>query len=494
MSLEARAHEVVGAAPAEPRRPPRAAGASMHGSLRQTTIYALTIAGGQALSFLLLPIVTGFLLPEVFGDYTLALVISNLVATFGSSWVRNVAFRLFYEARDAGRTRSFFVTVAVLQVVLVTALYTPTAIVLTTVVHYVAPSVMLAAVVTLLTGDFFDLSVSLVRAERQAGQFAVADLGAGGLRFGLTLAGLLLGLRSPVLLFAAAAVAAASAGLYAALVLRRRLTGPARLDVALVRRFVRLGPAALPFSVSAWGQRLLDRLVLDHYATRVAVGIYSVNYVLAERIVGGLASAVFMMAWPDVLHAWTDAGKPAAREALSRGLRLYLWLTVGPAVFIGMFSGDLARLTGVAYRGGAAIMPFVALATWLSGFNVYLNRHLELGLRFGALSGVSIACALLNLILNLVLVPAWGIRGAALATLASSVAAGIVFWLIRDRELVRLPRRDIATIALLLAAAILCSRAPPAGELRAATFVAVYGAGAAYFVTKHIRKRGVRAA
>jgi hypothetical protein len=49
----------------------------MHRALRQTGVYFLTIAASQGLSFLLLPVVTAYVSPETYGDYTLALSLSG---------------------------------------------------------------------------------------------------------------------------------------------------------------------------------------------------------------------------------------------------------------------------------------------------------------------------------------------------------------------------------------------------------------------------------
>lgn len=463
----------------------------MHRALRQTLIYLLTVAASQGLSFLQLPVATAFLPPETFGVYTLALSLSSLIATFGSSWVRNVSFRLFYDARAEGRTRAFFLTIAVFQAALVIALYVPAAVVLGAFMEYVPLKVLLASGATVLAGDFYSHSVSLLRAEGKATHYAVAEISAPAVRLVATFAGLEIGIRDPSLLFWTAALGAAVMGMFAAWILRPSLTGPARLDRRLVRELVRFGPASLPLSVSGWGERMMDRLVLDHYLTRQIVGVYTANYALADRILGGIISAVFMMAWPDILRSWTDGGKEEARKALARGLSLYLWLTAGPAVFIAVFHADLAQLLGPAYRGGSGIMPIIVAATWLSGFNTYLNRHLELTLRFATLSWIAFAGVALNLVMNLLLVPRLGAEGAALATLTNFLVTGLTFWFIRDRELVGLPVDAILNVTLLVLAALLLSRVPPEAYQRPIIFVVVYAAGAAHFVLRRFRRRQV---
>jgi O-antigen/teichoic acid export membrane protein len=428
--------------------------------------------------------VTNFLPPGTYGDYSLVLSISSLVGTLGSSWVRNVSFRLFYDDRWADQRRAFFWSVAAAQAGFVIALYVPTMLVLGATTHIAPVTLLASAGLSVIASDFYAHAVSVVRAEQRAVQYSVAEIGSALLRFAATLAGLAAGIRSPSLLFLAPAIAAGIAGVFAAAVLHRRLTGPVRLERRVVRELVRYGPASLPLSVSGWAERLLDRIVLDHYLTREIVGVYTANYALADRIVGGIVQAVFMMAWPDILKSWAEGGKERAREALTRSLALYLWLTSGPAVFIAVFHGELALLLGPAYRGGSGIMPLIVFATWLSGFNSYLNRHFELGKRFAVLSLVAVGGAAVNLTMNLVLVPRLGAMGAAIATVSNFLASGIVFWFTRDRELVRLPTEAIVNVVGLIAAALLVSRAVPGELQRPAAFAAVYAAGAVWFVAR----------
>ena len=178
----------------------------MDRALRQTLTYVLTIAAGQGLSFLLLPVVTAYLAPAVYGEYTLAFSLSGLVATLGASWVRNVSFRLFYDARTAGRTRAFFVTVAAFQAALVLVLYVPFALAVGSWLEYVPLPVMLAAGAAVVASDFYSHAVSLLRAEQRAAQYSFAEISSAAVRFAATLAALAAGLRLPVLLFVAAAL------------------------------------------------------------------------------------------------------------------------------------------------------------------------------------------------------------------------------------------------------------------------------------------------
>jgi len=211
----------------------------------------------------------------------------------------------------------------------------------------------------------------------------------------------------------------------------------------MLRDVVVRAPAALPYSVGQWTGRLADRLVLNAYASTAVVGIYSAGYNLADRIIGGLSEAVFMMAWPDVLSAFNDGGVEKARSAVRRYFQIYLWLTVGPVVALVVYgSAVVSLLLGQDYQNAVQVLGLIGAAAWIRGLRRGLNRHFELQKRFYPLSVMTVAGSALNLTLNLILVPRFFALGAGLATFIEQIVVTLVYLQIRDRRLVGFPLQD----------------------------------------------------
>ena len=420
---------------------------------------------------------TRALSPEAYGAYALALAVSSLVGMLSSSWVRNVTLRLYFDAVERGTTRGLFLGTASLQAALFVTLYGTVWALLTLFgVELVEPRVMLSAGVTVVAGDLAVHALMLLRAERRTAAFATGEIGAGAVRFVLTLAGLAAGIRSPELLFDATTVGYLAAAAFGVPVLWRRMSGPFRIDVRGTAEVVRHGPRSLPFSVADWMERFADRLVLEGILGTSVVGIYTVGYTIGERTVGVLVSAVFMMAWPDVLDAYRTGGTKGARPAVRQAHHLYAWFSTGPVAFLIVHGGDVLRwIAGPEYHAAAPLVGIVAASMWIGGFTTYLNRHLELTKRFGTLSGIVTIGAVVNLALNLWWIPLFGMLGAAWATMANRVLNLVLFWRIRDRELVSVPVAAYLGAALASVAAWGASAALPVEPaVRMAAFVIVY--------------------
>ncbi len=416
--------------------------------LSSTALYLATVFLTQVSSFVLLPIVTRYLGPSQYGEYALALAVSSLIGMFGSSWIRNVGFRFYFDARAEGGSRSFFWSLATLQAGVLILAYTAAALVLPLFsVELVPLPTLLAAAFMMLAADFQALTVYFVRGEQLSGRFAAAEGTAAITRLAGTTVGLALGFTQPAFLFLAAAGASLIGGAIALRGLLPHLLGQARLSWTTMRQVLVRAPGALPFSVGEWLGTLADRLVLNAYATTAVVGIYAAGFGLGDRIVGGIAMAVFMMAWPDVLRSWNDGGIESARAAVHRYFQIYLWLTVGPVVALVVYGDALVRLLGDGFQGAVQVLGLIAVAAWLRGFGNGFNRHFELEKRFYALSLVTVAGACLNLTLNLWLVPRYGALGAAMAAVGAQGAVVTTYVLLRHRRLVWFPTGDALWVA-----------------------------------------------
>jgi len=473
----------------------------MNARLLRIGQYLLTVIFGQALSFLLLPIVTRYLDPPEYGQYALALAVSGFVGMFASSWVRNVGLRLYYDASARGTTRGFYLGTALLQAVTASGFYLLVLLIMwVTGLELANLTLMVVAGLVLVIGDQYVYAVTLIRAEECSTSFTVAEVSSGVLRFGATLVGLWIGFLRAEMLFLAMGIAYLSGVLYAIPALWKRLQGPARVDRAGVLETIRHGPAALPSSVAHWLDSLANRLILQGALGTAVVGIFTVGYSIGERLVATLTQAVFMMAWPNVLTAWRDGGVGSARVAVNEAQRLYAFVTVGPVAFLIVFSAEITRiLVGPQYHDAGAIVPLIASTIWFQSLSTYLNRHLELEKRFGRLSAIALSGAALNVGLSLFLVGDYGMVGVATASVFSSAGTCAFYYLTRDTRVTAVSYGSFAAALGLAAVAWATSRLvaglidlgdAPSGYLGMATFIMVYLVGlVAAFFAYRVRTR-----
>jgi O-antigen/teichoic acid export membrane protein len=86
-----------------------------------------------------------------------------------------------------------------------------------------------------------------------------------------------------------------------------------------------------------------------------------------------------------------------------------------------VFPEVIAFFSGPAYRTAQDVLPVLAVASLLtSSTSLRRGRFLK---RTGMVAGINMTAAGLNLVLNLILTPALGIRGAAVATCCAAAVA-----------------------------------------------------------------------
>ncbi|MBI3247452.1 MAG: polysaccharide biosynthesis C-terminal domain-containing protein [Deltaproteobacteria bacterium] len=187
---------------------------------------------------------------------------------------------------------------------------------------------------------------------------------------------------------------------------------------------------ALPIIPTAFSQWILDRsdrFVIGYYLGAAAIGIYSANYALASLLM--LFQTPFQMTLLSKVAALWDSNREGVRKYISLANKAFLTLAI-PFVF-GMpvlARGFLARFGNAEIATASGTITFlIALGVLFWGVSIMQIQIFYGAKRTGYVGSVTIIAALVNLVLNLLLVPSFGMSGAALATLISYAGLCLVY-------------------------------------------------------------------
>jgi O-antigen/teichoic acid export membrane protein len=202
-----------------------------------------------------------------------------------------------------------------------------------------------------------------------------------------------------------------------------RLVGVGRFDGGLLKDALRYALPLLPAGLSVWMLDRSDRLVIGHFLGPKSVGVYSANYALAGLLML-FQTPLQVTLLPKVSALWRARREEAVRY-VSLSNKLFLtfaipFVAAAPVVARPLLSGLGNEEIGAA--GGVLTFLIAAgVLTW--GVGVMLTQIFYGARRTLPVGVVTVAAALLNLLLNFMLVPAWGVSGAAFATLVSYAAS-----------------------------------------------------------------------
>ncbi len=204
-----------------------------------------------------------------------------------------------------------------------------------------------------------------------------------------------------------------------------------KIDFELLKKMLRFGVPYLPASLAATIVQVIDRPILVRIAGESALGIYQANYKLGIFMM--LFVSMFQYAWqPFFLN---NAREKNAKQLFSKIFTIYLIVASTALVTLALFISDIAKfeilngrtVIGKEFLSGLYIVPIVLLAYVFHGMYVNFQAGIYIEEKTKYFPMVTGAGALINVIVNLILIPVIGILGAAFATLASYfvMAAGL---------------------------------------------------------------------
>jgi len=166
--------------------------------------------------------------------------------------------------------------------------------------------------------------------------------------------------------------------------------------------------------------RLSDRYLIESILGVSELGQYSASYNFASYIDIIVLATLIQAVKPAYMQLWEQDGKARTEEFLAKGFHLFLVLGIP---FITMFSITsphvLSFLAGEKYAPGTIIIPFVAFSFLLEGAVHFLAAGLYIFKNTKILMIWSLIATVINLVLNVLLIPRFGIAGAAIVTLIS---------------------------------------------------------------------------
>jgi len=420
---------------------------------RLTGVYVCSSLVVRAVSLCLLPVFTTYLSPDDYGLVALVSMALTLMSPLASLGLVS-AIKGSYLRAPAGPARQQVVR-ATLTANLGFGIITAGAalILMRCAGQAIVPGLPLwpyfaIAAVSVVLRQSVALWQELLQLEEKATYFAVVQvaLEVGAILLSLlTVVGLGMGALGRVLAINALYVPLAALALWCVM---RRGGGP-RLGLSGAREQVLIGVGFLPHTFSLTMAGTVDRYLLNRLANRSALGVYSVAGVFAQ-LVNMALTRMHLASYP------TAAGllNQDTEESRQRVERLNSLLLLGMtfvALAMAILGPALVRLAANSrFHAAAHIVPIMSLGWLLQGVYMIVGRVLLYRGKGGRLSVASISSVAVSAAANLMLIPVWGIRGAAWAMVAAYGVRLIIAFVLAQRTLPL--RHDFAPVLKALSA------------------------------------------
>jgi len=176
----------------------------------------------------------------------------------------------------------------------------------------------------------------------------------------------------------------------------------------------------VPYTLTIWGNNFADRYFILHILNIKQVSIYAVAYSLAA-IIAVLYGIIGFILYPHLTELWNKGDKKGVVDMFNKAIGYYLFFVFPLIAILTIFSNPIIRvLSTSSYLSGWQIIFWLALG--ISIFGLYQLNILPMLLENKTLLIfiISIAALMMNVVLNIIMIPRIGILGAAIATFISN--------------------------------------------------------------------------
>ena len=185
----------------------------------------------------------------------------------------------------------------------------------------------------------------------------------------------------------------------------------------LFKKLVRFSVPLVPAAVALILLSLSDRIILNYLTSTSTLGIYSIALKFAfgfQLIVQGYATAI----QPLIFEKYHERATPTKMALILKGYVIFGAIAV---MILSFFSKETITLfTQKPYYSAYLVLPMLYTTAWIQGL-IMFTPGMQIQEKTKLISAITLAAVGLNITLNFLLIPKFDMKGAALASLLSSV-------------------------------------------------------------------------
>jgi O-antigen/teichoic acid export membrane protein len=426
--------------------------ASIGDLVKRTSHYSLANGAIMAASFVSFPIFTRVLSVAEYGVMGLMSMLRTFLTGLSKLGLQHSSLRFYaeWEHKERGVETfifTFFVAAA-LGAVAVTGISAGIAVSISSWIGERLTFFFLLACPLFITDTMSSFGLNLLRARQDSGPRAIFEVISTYLAMGLAVLctiSLIGGLKGYYIgLTAGEAAVTVTLVFY---VLRWTRLKRTNWQPSLFREAIAFGLPMTITEICTVLFHMADRVIIQWLMNEVHVGYYTVAYQIANYASILFSVPMEMAVVPMYTKLYEEEGQEATSEFLKRSARLFLMMSLPAVVGLGFIRDDLvAVLASRQFLPGAHLVHYLLAGFLLFSTRAILGAGMFLKKRPWLMAGLGLAGSIVNIALNLVFIPPFGITGAVIATVVSQFVMALVFWYIGSR-LVRVGL-DLPALAL----------------------------------------------
>ena len=205
-----------------------------------------------------------------------------------------------------------------------------------------------------------------------------------------------------------------------------------KLHSDLWPKLLRFGIPLLPFGILALIMNISDRWFIKYMLGLNYLGIYAVGAKCS--LILFFISTVFRTSWwPIAMESLNNKNNKQLFIFVSK---IFLGLSMSIVVLVSLFAPLLIKIIApVEYFEGYKIIGFLSISAVFFGFVQISQLGIYKSERTGVMTLIALACVIVNIVLNFILIPIWGIMGASGATMFAMFLRNLISILISEKRM-----------------------------------------------------------
>ena len=197
-----------------------------------------------------------------------------------------------------------------------------------------------------------------------------------------------------------------------------------RPDKSLLKEMV-LFSVPLVFNAIAWGiSNFFDRFIIEQYNSTNEVGLYSIASKIPTAL--GTLGAIFMNAWVlSSIKSYQESEEQNSYFISSVFSKFHGTMLCGASILILLTNLIMSLFTNGSYFESWKYVPLLVCAAVFSNVGNFFAAIYTAAMKNKSIMTTTIIGAVINIVLNLLLIPRYSIQGAVIATMASHAVIAI---------------------------------------------------------------------
>lgn len=204
-----------------------------------------------------------------------------------------------------------------------------------------------------------------------------------------------------------------------------------KISIFWLKKLLKFDLPLMPTNISGWALTVIDRFFVLHYGGLIPVGLYSVAAKIGNLQVQIVTA--FQTAWAP--YAFAVEKEEHAKVTYARVLTYYLLANYSTALVLSFFAPEILSIgAGQQYQTAALAGGLLTFASFAYGLNYITSLGLKLSEKTGYVSIAWVLGAILNIILNFLLIPKYSYTGAAAATVISYLSIDVGLYILSQKR------------------------------------------------------------